>query len=1170
MGFWGSFFTAVAGAAEVAGGALIEAGTFGGGTPLAVALIAGGAETLGKGIYGMVAGDGSKQQKENTMSRDSIKPWNVLYGTSIIEPTLIYYNTWGSNNQELDLVAIIACHPCASIEKVFFDRQMVQLNTTYIPTNAKVGSAMARQPDPGSGTSFTPLNNGQTPYNIGSISRTSQGLVTVTLASGQAVPYLTAGDTITIRNITGDYSLNGTFQVAQILAQSSPGYTTTFTYLCGGSASAVTGQGQAVTNWAPTGLNAYVEYMGTSTPQTLGQTFCGLQYGTPWQGTSNLVNLASVHQAGGTDQTNQPGGIWNSNCSLVGFTAVFLRLTNSSFFRNGTLPSISFLVKGKSNIYNPDPSATHGGIAPLSYGYTANAAMCIYDYLSNSTFGYGAAYGTEIPLSSFIAAANVCDTQISLSRGGTENQYEVNGEFKLSENRGSILTDLLTACGGRLTYTNGQYILQPAQWVTPITPAYDLYQHSIDAPEWHVGVPIHELVNGVNGSYVSADNGYQSSAIPAYLQDTEHGYAPGHGSYFDINLNEDGNQRRWLNLDFKFTTSSSMVQRLSKVQMLRRRWSANPSYPGMQGRSSGTFICDLSAYQFVPTDVLTVNYSPFGWTNKQVEVTGVRLTDKLHVELALIETSSDTYAWSVAEELNPQGLVQATFNTTSVIETVPNPWSPGWTYPAYGDALEGSAASFGIQPSYGIDASGNPTAGIILSGNAPINALDYDISGPLISCTTSGSGSSLATGNYVVALSARNTSGSTYSNSDYLDLGHVYVTAGQTITVAITWAPGNAGGDLYIAQWNDTGSYQWHHNQVVSSGATSATITAFDQTTAGGPDTVFDHLSTTYQQIVHAGSFAQQVASRTATTITLNGSGMTTNQWAGYTLSLMAKYDPTLPIPMLNMPIASSTASSSGQFILTIGTNSLGHPLPDLTTLVAVFDLVVMRFKPTFTATTFTDANIVNGYYPSGVTGDACEGMVAVVLSGVDQGDMVTVKAATSSTQFTLASPWAITPNTGDIVIICNPAKAPELVGASMSVDNSSIGGVVASPTIPNIAGGQWLFTVRTEDVNGNRCTDTLAPVRECYLFGNGTTRTVSASTTQLYTDGQINVNSTAGAVVISLLPQATITGQVLNVMKISSDSHTVTITCYSGDTFGDGSTSIVMTAQGDNRQLNF
>jgi hypothetical protein len=97
-------------------------------------------------------------------------------------------------------------------------------------------------------------------------------------------------------------------------------------------------------------------------------------------------------------------------------------------------------------------------------GYTENAALCIADFLAQPTWGFKANYGTDIPLDRLISAANICDEAVPLAAGGTEPRYLANGGFPLTMKRGEVLQNLLTSCAGRLTYTQGQYVIHPAAW----------------------------------------------------------------------------------------------------------------------------------------------------------------------------------------------------------------------------------------------------------------------------------------------------------------------------------------------------------------------------------------------------------------------------------------------------------------------------------------------------------------------------------------------------------------------------------------------------------------------------------------------------------------------------------------------------------------------------------
>jgi hypothetical protein len=299
---------------------------------------------------------------------------------------------------------------------------------------------------------------------------------------------------------------------------------------------------------------------------------------------------------------------------------------------------------------------------------------------------------------------------------------------------------------------------------------------------------------------------------------------------------------------------------------------------------------------------------------------------------------------------------------------------------------------------------------------------------------------------------------------------------------------------------------------------------------------------------------------------------MTTNQWQGYTCSLLAKYDPTVEVPLLNMPVASSTASSGGLFTLTIGTNAAGAQLPNLTTLLAIGDVVTLRFKATFTATSFSDVNTANSLYPTGADGTVEPGHVAVCLSGANYGDVRTIESVTQDgngnyTVFNLSSPWNVTPTTGDIVVIAAP-NATETLSASVSA-KYGISGVVAQPDVQNMAGKVWLFRVRTEDSNGNASPLNLAPMRELYLFGQGIERTVTSSTTQNLLDGHIKFDSTTAAITFTLLPMAQVSGREL-ILELVAGTNAVTINPHSGETFVDGSMSITLAAIGDTVTLKF
>jgi hypothetical protein len=291
-------------------------------------------------------------------------------------------------------------------------------------------------------------------------------------------------------------------------------------------------------------------------------------------------------------------------------------------------------------------------------------------------------YGTEIPTADWAAQANICDETVALAEGGTEPRYAINGSFLETEERGRVLENLLTACGGKLSCIGGEWALRVAAWYgsTPITMP-DL--GAMAGPmEWSPAVSSPELFNGVRAKYISPSNRWQPGDMPAYAQDTLHGYSapPGVTGYYDINVAIDG-ERRWLNAEFPFTISCAAAQRLSAIMLHRSRQFG-----------TGSFTFNLSAYQFVPQDVLAATSTFFGWTNKLLEVVSTSLrmerqsdddgnsTAVLMVDLHVQETAASVYNWSTSEELSSEGYMQGNPPTLATPWTNPQP-PPGVAHP---------------------------------------------------------------------------------------------------------------------------------------------------------------------------------------------------------------------------------------------------------------------------------------------------------------------------------------------------------------------------------------------------------------------------------------------------------------------------------------------------------
>ena len=222
---------------------------------------------------------------------------------------------------------------------------------------------------------------------------------------------------------------------------------------------------------------------------------------------------------------------------------VYVRLNfDSDVYPNG-VPNISFEVQGKK-VFDPRTSTT---------AFSSNPALCIRDYLLDSNYGLDAD-ATEINDTNFQAVANTCDEDVSLS-SGTEDRFTLNGSFELKQSPKNIIENMLSSIAGNLIYSNGQFKLRPATYSTPTVTLSE--QHFRSGITLNTRVSKKELFNAVKGLYSEPANNYQPQDYPILTSST-----------FET---EDNSERIFGEFNFPFTTSSTTVQRLAKIQLQKAR-----------------------------------------------------------------------------------------------------------------------------------------------------------------------------------------------------------------------------------------------------------------------------------------------------------------------------------------------------------------------------------------------------------------------------------------------------------------------------------------------------------------------------------------------------------------------------------------------------------------------
>jgi hypothetical protein len=340
----------------------------------------------------------------------------------------------------------------------------------------------------------------------------------------------------------------------------------------------------------------------------------------------NLGDPAESGQ-GLTDLATAVPTKWTANHLQRGHAKVYVRLKwNADLFPNGA-PNPTFDLQGRL-VYDPRTPAT---------AYSNLAALIAADYIVNTQFGLKAVYADEVDNTLLIAAANLCDENVTLKAGGTEDRYTINGVFDTTEDPINVLHQMVGAMGGYVVYVGGKWqIYGGAYRAASITLTESDARASLKVKS---RLSKQEIFNGVKGTFFSEANKWQAADFPSV-----------DGAAY---LTEDGNERCWQDIQLPFTTSVSTAQRLAKLILERTRRQITVEYPAK-----------LSAYRLQPPDVVQVTNTRFGWSAKTFEVQDTRLAvdeeGALACDLVLRETDATVYSWTPATDEKGAGGVGST------------------------------------------------------------------------------------------------------------------------------------------------------------------------------------------------------------------------------------------------------------------------------------------------------------------------------------------------------------------------------------------------------------------------------------------------------------------------------------------------------------------------------
>jgi hypothetical protein len=330
------------------------------------------------------------------------------------------------------------------------------------------------------------------------------------------------------------------------------------------------------------------------------------------------------------DTKDLTDGKWTDDHRLLGIAYLYVRLTWDAEKYPSGIPNISAVIRGKK-VLDPRTSTT---------AYSANAALCLRDYLTDTALGMGMT-AAEVDDTAFGVAATICEEQVQilpLSPVAYENRYEANGVIVTSASPDENIGKLLSAMGGLIAYTGGRIVPYASAYRIPTVTLTE--KHFVGPLNVQTRTSARDRVNSVKGVYVSETNNWQVTDFPTISSPTY--------------VTQDNNNVFFRDVVLPFTTSPSCAQRLAVLELRR-------------AREEITFSARfrLEAMQVRAGDTVMITNAKLGWSSKVFEVMEWNFASdgtppQVFIDMTLRETDSEIYSWDVDEEI----FVEDSPNTT--------------------------------------------------------------------------------------------------------------------------------------------------------------------------------------------------------------------------------------------------------------------------------------------------------------------------------------------------------------------------------------------------------------------------------------------------------------------------------------------------------------------------
>ena len=286
----------------------------------------------------------------------------------------------------------------------------------------------------------------------------------------------------------------------------------------------------------------------------------------------------------------------------------------------GKIPKINFVIKGKQVLTD---------LTGSTYAYSANPALCLYDFLTNTRYGKGLS-ASDINTTSFTTAANVCNTQVTPFAGAdAQNLFEIHtalgNKTKLIDNVKKIVSSMRAF----FTYSGGLYTLKVEGTGSSVL--------SIDEDMIVSGIQIQgetkqKRYNRVIARFDNEEKNYQpDEAIYPPSDETNVG-----ASYkYATMLSNDNDEELHFEMQLPCTTNPYQAEDLAELVLKRSR-------DGITVK----FAATSEAQELIVGDIFQLTHSGMGFSSKNFICVGLSLQNNGNVGITAIEYSADVYTYN--------------------------------------------------------------------------------------------------------------------------------------------------------------------------------------------------------------------------------------------------------------------------------------------------------------------------------------------------------------------------------------------------------------------------------------------------------------------------------------------------------------------------------------------